>query len=201
MRIAVTQRVDLVQQYSERRDALDQSWPLLLQQLGFLPVIVPNLEGVARRLIAELGVEGVLLTGGNSPVSYGGDAPERDAVEHFLLDHAQQNQLPVLGICRGMQILLEHFGSKLIPVSNHVRTNHEINLFGTSRSVNSYHNLGLIDLPDCFQVLSRANDSTIEAARHATYPFMGIMWHPERMHPFDAKDLQLIDSHFRGRLK
>src|SRR5271165_6978792 len=102
--VAITQRVEVVPGFGERRDCLDQAWTRFLAACGLLPVLVPNVTDVALALCERANVSGVLLTGGNDLAALGGDAPERDAVENALLDFAEQHKLPVLGVCRGMQL-------------------------------------------------------------------------------------------------
>ncbi|PKL76273.1 MAG: gamma-glutamyl-gamma-aminobutyrate hydrolase, partial [Candidatus Melainabacteria bacterium HGW-Melainabacteria-1] len=108
--IAITQRVAEVAAYSERRDALDQRWYSLLAQAGLLPMLLPNQPDMALELVSRLQPAGLLLSGGNTLSVYGGDAPERDATERALLSGwALPEQKPVLGVCRGMQLLQHYF--------------------------------------------------------------------------------------------
>ncbi len=79
--VAITQRVSVVADYGERRDCLDQDWTRFLEACGVLPVVMPNVLGVALALCERADVSGVVLTGGNDLDALGGDAPERDAVE------------------------------------------------------------------------------------------------------------------------
>ena len=83
-RIAVTQRVDMISSHEERRDALDQRWIPFLQTINLLPILVPNNIPYVQQLIGDKSIDGILLTGGNSLVKYGGDAPERDEIEKLL---------------------------------------------------------------------------------------------------------------------
>jgi putative glutamine amidotransferase len=73
--IGLTQRVTVVPEYGERRDALDQRWSDFLSACGYLPVPLPNRPHTAVALAQAAGVGGILLTGGNDPVVLGGDAP------------------------------------------------------------------------------------------------------------------------------
>ena len=104
-KVVVTQRVDVTSTYGERRDCLDQRWIELLLSVGLFPVLVPNNLDYVKKLIATEQIDGVLLTGGNSLLNYGGDAPERDEVEKNLLELAILKNIPLLGVCRGMQII------------------------------------------------------------------------------------------------
>jgi gamma-glutamyl-gamma-aminobutyrate hydrolase PuuD len=103
--VAVTQRVSVVTACGERRDCLDQAWTRFLAASGLLPVLLPNVSEVALALCERSGIAGLVLTGGNDLAALGGDAPERDAVENALLDWTEQRGLPVLGVCRGMQVI------------------------------------------------------------------------------------------------
>jgi len=64
--------------------------------------------------------------------------------------------------------------------------------------VNSFHGWGVPEdgLGEALEVLARAPDGSIEALRHETLPWLGIMWHPEREHPFIDNDLRLIRTVF-----
>src|SRR5580698_10911742 len=102
--IAITQRVAVIPQYGERRDCLDQAWARFIAACGLLPLALPNIPEVALSLFRNVDVAGLLLTGGNDLAALGGDAPERDATENALVDDAEARGLPVLGVCRGMQL-------------------------------------------------------------------------------------------------
>lgn len=191
-RIALTQRVDRIEAYGERRDALDQRWIALLQQAGLLPVPVPNNPDWLDAFLRRETIDGVLLTGGNSLARYGGDAPERDAVENRLLDHAIALDLPALGVCRGMQMILDRAGLVLHPVKGHVAAEQEIEIEGIRTRVNSYHDWGTHQSNDQLAVWARSTDGMIKAVRHNQHRLWGIMWHPERFQPFRAEDIALL---------
>lgn len=79
--VLYTQRVEIVESYNERRDCADQNIPRFIDSCGYLPIPLPNVWDVTRKVIMNVKPAGIILTGGNSLVKYGGDAPERDAVE------------------------------------------------------------------------------------------------------------------------
>ncbi|EGR0766875.1 peptidase C26, partial [Vibrio parahaemolyticus] len=89
-RIGLTQRVDVISNYGERRDAIDQKWCSLLLEMNMLPIPLPNISpSIAFNLFEQLSLDGVILTGGNSlshlDVLASDLAPERDAFELALI--------------------------------------------------------------------------------------------------------------------
>lgn len=186
--VAVSQRVDTPQSYTEWRDGLDQRLTQWLLSIGCLPVPVPNAlaSGDEDRLADWLHAvrpAALLLSGGNDV----GDRPERDRTEGQLLDWARDGRRPVLGVCRGMQMLGAWSGIALKPVQGHVRSRHTLQ-GEIGGAANSFHNLALSACPPEYTVIARADDGEIEAIRHQHLPWEGWMWHPERENPFDLRD-------------
>ncbi|MBI1381257.1 MAG: gamma-glutamyl-gamma-aminobutyrate hydrolase [Planctomycetaceae bacterium] len=194
--ILVSQRVEVAGPHGERRDALAQDWPRFLAAAGLLAVAVPNDLAAAQAIAAGLPWHGLLLTGGNDLVSLGGNAGERDAVESWLLEEALGCDRPVLGVCRGMQVLLQRFGARLVPVRGHAGHAHSIVCSGRERSVNSYHRYGSTSVSDPLETWAQAPDGVVEGIRHRALPLVGIMWHPERLAPAHKDDLTLFARHF-----
>lgn len=192
--VLVSQRVDVLPDRGERRDALDQRLLDWLSVSDLLPVPVPNsLERLAA-LWDHLRPCAVILSGGNDLASYGGDAPERDAVERALLARALAEQIPLFALCRGAQLVLDAFGIPLDRVTGHVGNRHQVSINGRSFSVNSYHQWGCRELRAPLQVLARSDDGVVEAFTHEHLPLMGIMWHPEREMPFAELDKTLLEQ-------
>ena len=194
--VLVTQRVSIDSKSGERRDALDQAWQRFLERCDLVALPVPNQLHAAEHLLGTVAHVGVLLTGGNDLACVGGDAPERDAVEASLVEHARASHLPVLGVCRGMQFLIAHFGGELERVDGHAGTAHSISLESASRSVNSYHMFGSRSLPAELVVTARAEDGVVEAMRHRNFAMCGTMWHPERENPAHADDIAMFRRWF-----
>lgn len=195
-KVAITQRVSIVPAYGERRDCLDQRWTNFLAACGLLPVLLPNVIEAALSLCDEVEIAGLVLTGGNDLVEFGGDAPERDAVESTLLDLAERRKLPILGVCRGMQVIQRHFGVGLTPVQGHVASQQVIRIDGQPKEVNSYHRFGAFRSGPPLDVWAIAEDGVVEAVRHSGKYITGIMWHPERLSPFSPSDIDLFREVF-----
>lgn len=197
--VALSQRLDILSARNERRDALDQRWALFLEACGLLPLPLPNHEASAALLLQQLRPAGVILTGGNDLVAYGGDAPERDATEAMLIRWAMETATPLLAVCRGAQMLAHHFGTPLLRAQNHAGTRHPLHFAdGSQREVNSYHDWCFVQAPEGFEAWATHADGAIEAIRHRSARMTGILWHPEREMPFDGRDIALFRAHFGG---
>lgn len=154
---------------------------------------------------AEL-LDGVMLTGGTdiAPELYGQqpltDAyppePERDVYELAIARTAVERELPVLGICRGMQLVNVLAGGSLhqdVPAHSRYdvppdRTIHEVELqpgsiafemYGPSVSVNSMHHQTVDRLGAGYHVTGRAPDGVIESIESDDGLVLCVQWHPE----------------------
>lgn len=194
--ILYTQRVEVIESYGERRDCADQDIPRFIEVCGYLPIPIPNIKCIAQKMIEQTHPSGIVLTGGNSLVKYGGDAPERDETEKMILDISLQNNIPVYGFCRGMQVILDYFGCELEQVQGHVAVCHKI--FGTlgGLEVNSFHNQACYEVKEPLEVLAKAQDGVIEAIRHKEKRIVGTMWHPERENHFQISDIRRVKALF-----
>lgn len=207
-RIGLSQRVEAVSGYGERRDCLDQKWTQLLSALGYMPVPLCNTVQNVDGYLDGLALSGAILTGGNdlSAVQGARDvAPERDHFETVLISFFMARRLPLLGICRGMQMLNVYFGGRLEHVSGHVACRHQVHIdstpfpdWGTISEVNSFHNIAVPrdGLGTHLVPMAVAEDGTVESLRHKELPFYGIMWHPEREVPFRDRDQAAIRTIF-----
>jgi len=138
------------------------------------------------------------LYGQNNTACYGID-PARDAAEYRLIEDYVRHGKPILGICRGHQILNVFFGGTLYQnldsASAHVPTEngdqvHETTvksgsflaeLYGDTFPVNSAHHQGIESPAPALEVIQWASDGVAEACRHESLPIWSVQWHPERM--------------------
>ena len=179
---------------NETRDALDQRWPAFVREVDAVPMPVPNrlatsdsLDENFRELqiwLSAVRPQAIILTGGDDP----GIHPMRDRTENALINYARKGGLPLLGICRGMQMLALAEGASLKPVAGHIAIRHRVTGV-IAREVNSYHGLALGSCPMNYEILASDSAGEIEAIKHNHLPWEGWMWHPERETQFSADDL------------
>ena len=182
---------------------------------GGVPLIIPF--SVDKEVIisqAQL-IDGLILSGGHdiNPYNYGQEPsqkigetfPERDTYEMILLEESKKRNIPILGICRGFQLINVAAGGtlyqdlSLIPgnilkhnqVSNPTLKTHKIeikensfisSIFGKETMVNSFHHQAIDKVANDFIVVARASDGVVEAIEHKTYKFLvAVQWHPEML--------------------
>ena len=191
--VAITLRIDTHKDINEERDALDRRWASFLKACSLYPIYIPNNLEVAQLLVENIELTGVILSGGNTlSIFEEGDAPTRDEVEFFLIEWAIENNKPLLGVCRGMQCIQSFHNIPLEEIEGHVKTNHLIKGKAGERVVNSYNKYGTFSTSKDFDVLFHSSDGVVEAIAHTQKSIKGIMWHPERMTPFDSKDIDSL---------
>ncbi|MBQ8893777.1 MAG: gamma-glutamyl-gamma-aminobutyrate hydrolase family protein [Clostridia bacterium] len=151
------------------------------------------------------GFDGLLLCGGGDPdpALFGeknegsfGISRERDQLELSCIHLFLKAGKPILGICRGNQILNVAFGGSLVqhlPTANeHLAPGkdlfHEIRtdgllrkLYGKRVTVNSRHHQGIGKVGRGLKVIGVAPDGVVEAVAHERLPVLGVQFHPERM--------------------
>jgi len=169
--IGITQRIHFIKEYNEYRDELDQNWSNLFGNIGILQIILPNnSELIKSGAIDCLNLSGVILSGGefeeNNENNVG--LKNRNEFENNLISYCIDNKIPILGVCRGMQILNNFFGGKLEKIDDHVGKYHDINNFSKlpiSKKVNSYHEFKLNKekLPENFEIIATDLNGEIES--------------------------------------
>jgi putative glutamine amidotransferase len=191
-RIGLTQRAHSIPGISERRDMLDQRWTGLIERLGGCPVPLPNTVRDPERYLDGLGIDGLIMTGGNDIGTVPGatdTAPERDQFEARAYAYCRARGLPVLGVCRGAQIMNLFTGGRLERIENHIALRHEIEWNDTlppgwycPTDVNSYHGWAIPadGLAPDLTAAGWAEDGSVEAFYSVNAAVTGIVWHPER---------------------
>ena len=211
-------------------DFLRHAYVPFLQKLDLWPVLIPNHLSGLREYLAALDVDGVILSGGGdiAPERYQQPntasleiAPARDQMEYDLLDWAVEHNQPVIGICRGIQMINVFFGGGLIqdiatqlhsPINHDGGDPHLIRLTdphvqavieADEMRVNTHHHQGITpDLlaPPLEAFAFCAEDGLVEGVRHREKPVLGVQWHPERPTPSHDHDLRLFQHFLQGSL-
>tara|TARA_B100001057_G_scaffold494630_1_gene591634 strand:- start:241 stop:846 length:606 start_codon:yes stop_codon:yes gene_type:complete len=196
MKIAITQRIDFIKNRNEYRDSIDQALIKLIISTGHSPLLVPNSliqddsSDMLENWLLDNNPEGILISGGNDIGQYS----DRDRTEKYIYHWALKESLPILGICRGMQIIGLLNASKLKKVIGHVNKNHSVlNISKSEESIkNSYHSFSLSNCPKDFDITFLSKDGEIEGIKHNKKKIFGIMWHPEREIIFLKEDINFI---------
>ena len=199
-----------------------------VRHAGGLPLILPHAGDPAP--VLDL-IDGLLMSGGGdvSPASYGARDegvshdvdPAADRWEIDLVRAAAARGMPVIGICRGMQIMAVAFGGRLrqqiADADGHpdmdrmsagavLRQRHGVRIVSGStcaalydsaeRQVNTIHHQAVIDA-GAFTVAARGDGGFIEAIEAADWPALGVQWHPEKMQsPAETTEEQALFRHF-----
>jgi gamma-glutamyl-gamma-aminobutyrate hydrolase PuuD len=205
-----------------------QTYLRCIHAAGGTSVLLPGVHGgepdSPEPVLAPLSrLDGLVVIGGNDVCGrfYGRDEepeehvqhrPDRDAYEIAAIRHAWENHMPILAICRGIQILNVALGGTLVkdlvtagasrehrgPVWGEL-TRHSVRLdpgtrihalYGDEAAVPSHHHQAIDRLADPLRVTARASDGVIESVEGDDDHFvMGVQWHPE-----EGEDMVLFES-------
>lgn len=184
--------------------------------VGGMPVHLP-LDADPADWVHHL--DGLVLTGGADidPTRYGHDntasatEPDRDAIEFALYEAALADGIPVLGICRGFQLINVYAGGTLHQdVPGHARYDlppstavHELEiergslvdeLYEGRHQANSLHHQTAAEIGDGLRVTARAEDGTPEAIEVPGRRVLAVQWHPEMMDHHDPTFRWVVDE-------
>lgn len=208
---------------------MNQTYVRTLENLGALPVMIPlqmseaTLRGIFERL------DGLLLPGGEDldPSHYGAERHpqlgptdrERDRTELLLTEWALEAGMPLLGVCRGVQVMNVVCGGTLYqdlhsqrpdlqkhdyfpPTYERFRIVHRIDIepdsalaraLGAVHEVNSMHHQGIAELGAGLRPVAKAEDCLVEAVEMPHLPFaVGVQWHPEELARTDDHSTSLF---------
>lgn len=198
---------------------------------GGIPVVLPMLDSDEdiKELVESL--DGLVLMGGHDidPILYNEEPcakigelyPKRDKVDSAWIKAAFDKKIPILGVCRGLQLLNVVFGGSLyqdlsfiegcnvdhIQKGRFYEPVHFIDvkegtrfhsLVGDVMRVNSFHHLAVKDLAKDFVISAVSRDNVVEAIEYDGDQFvLGVQFHPEMMSPKSEQ----AENIFRGFIK
>lgn len=210
-KIIITQRTDKIAPNDEIRDNLDTLWTTFFNRFNndkqtILLYPLPNFVDNLNAWVDAISPDGILLSGGNTISDE--VAVQRKNIELQLLDYAAIKNIPVLGVCRGMQMLAYWQKIPLVETQqNHIAVRHNI-LFNPifsypqkfTENVNSYHKFMIQQNSENLQIFdiiaTSENDNCIEMIKHKNKNIFGIMWHPEREENLKNFDKILVENVF-----
>ena len=199
----------------------------VLIQAGALPFMMPVTDDT--RLIDSYVsmCDGILIMGGVdvdgrlygdvNRVYNGRICPQRDYLETYVIQRAAHMRIPLLGICRGMQILNTAMGGTLY---QDIHMQLDANMYQHSQKapewyhthsvtvekdswiykatgrgeidVNSFHHQAVKDVAPGFDVVCRSGDGVIEAIENTDKTMIGVQWHPELMYEKSKEQAEIF---------
>lgn len=231
--------VGLTANFGEKGSEIAEAYYQSVKQAGGVPVVVPASEDVSDVEDLLNGLDAIVFTGGGDinplllgeqPVpQLGGINRKRDVQELVLMRRALDKQMPVLGICRGIQILCAATGGKLIqdiyssqalkgPLLKHSQeadrdvATHTVELedgtlirrlFGCKTlAVNSFHHQAVQEPGEGLRVSARSKDGIIEAVESTCgKSVLGVQWHPESFYRAPDNPMKPVFSWLVGEAK
>lgn len=215
--------------FEKKRFFVNKAYTKAISKTGGIPVVLPIMNDFAEKLGSILKkTDGLLLSGGTDidPNLFGEEPaveinrvdPERDSFELALTRRSLKQHLPVLAICRGIQVLNVAAGGSLYQdIGKQVKDSikhsqdaprwhptHQIEIEKNSLlfdiiphnsiKVNSMHHQSIKNIGSEFKVVARGQDGIIEAIESKNSSFqLGIQWHPEEMVDRDANAPALFE--------
>jgi len=193
-----------------------------VREAGGLPVELPAIDNPSEYVER---LDALVLSGGGDidPERWNGPtetsymvSSERDSFEFALLEAAVTAGIPVLGICRGLQVINVFFGGTLVPhldestgdghsksAPDRTQTRHAIrceadsilfDLYGPTAMVNSFHHQAVDQPGHGVKVSAYSPDGTVEGIEDTSGLIVGVQWHPEMLKYPQAVFPWLIDK-------
>lgn len=215
----------------EKAYFLKYSYAESIVRAGGLPVLLPSDEAVGQEAEYAAAVDGILFAGGGDlhPRYFGEEPfegfesgsilPQRDSFEIRLYQEAEKRRLPMLGICRGIQVMAAAAGGSIyqdidtgMKRAQRIRhmqkapdwcETHTVKLvagtklagiYGTEQIMtNSFHHQAVKRAPEGYRVNAWSLDGVIEGMESVSLAFcIGVQWHPERTADRDTRTAELF---------
>ncbi|MCF6515402.1 gamma-glutamyl-gamma-aminobutyrate hydrolase family protein [Lactobacillus sp. S2-2] len=206
-------------------DYIQKDYVKALEKLGALVIILPVTNPSAANEYAQK-IDGLVLAGGDdvSPLLYqedpikenGSNSIARDNFEKAMIESMKQQSKPILGVCRGLQIINATLGganyqdinsqyknvlghnqypTEWSTLTHSIKVNEDSFLskaWGTEGLVNSFHHQAVKRIADGFEATAFASDQIIEAIENKKYNIYGVQFHPEMLFDTNQHAKQLF---------
>lgn len=189
--------------YKDKRNnfytKLDLDWFLYAKKMKFnLQPLPINFD---LKYLKNYKFKGVIFSGGNDLYSYFKNKENllRDKLEKKLINFFLKKKIPIMFICRGMQLISSMYNIKLEKTLNHVTKNQKIILKNKKiLNVNSYHNYLIRKIPKNFSVIGTCvHDNSIEIMEKKSEKILCLMFHPERNSKSQKEVNKIFNSFFK----
>lgn len=172
--------------YSGYIDFIDHYWLDYFEKNNINYYLIPNQKKASIKILNKIKI--LIIPGGNDVSNFLKTSKIRNNIENRLIKVCLKKNIPILGICRGAQLLNKNFGGKIKKVKNHMRIRHNIFFIKNNiikkdfLNVNSFHKDGIKkkDLAKKFDLLAHDKDENVEMFISKNKKIIGTMWHPER---------------------
>ena len=151
----------------------------------------------------------IILCGGNELIQE--DASKKNQLrlkqDKQIYEFAKKNDIPLIGICYGAQLIAKSYKCKISKITNHIGNHYVKTLDQKSQvikskkhfKVNSYHNNAITAYAKEIMPLAIANDNSIELFKVENKKILGMMWHPERFHKARKIDKDIFLNFYKQK--
>jgi putative glutamine amidotransferase len=211
--IGITTSYEASEGTSAARVVLNADYVSAVEQAGGVPIVIPPLTSLESMRIAVSRIDALIMPGGPGitdglvgelPDDLPQVAPERAQADRFAFEAAQERDLPMLGICYGMQFINARYGGtiygdvekEIVTKPHHPKRTesdtiqHDVSIESGSRlqevigrpdPVNSYHIQAIAELGKDLRVSVRSDDGLVEGLETEDGRIVGVQFHPEQM--------------------
>lgn len=177
---------NLKEYYSGYIDFVDHYWLSYFEKKKINYYLIPNKKKISVKILNKTNL--LIIAGGNDVSNFFKTSRIRNNIENNLINICLKKNIPILGICRGAQLLNKNLGGKIEKVKNHMRTRHNVFFIKNNilkkkfLNVNSFHSYGIKKngLSKKLNMLANDKDENVEMFISKNKKIIGVMWHPER---------------------
>jgi len=183
--------------YDTHIDFIDHHWLNFFNKKKIDFILLPNKKKLALQKIKNSKkINFIIIPGGTDLFKKDKISKIRLDIEKLLIQHSIKRKIPLLGVCRGMQLINHYYGGKLNKVKNHMKVKNQIFLKDSMfkkklMTVKCYHTFGInkSNLGKNLKIKAVDNNNNIEMFEHKQKNIIGVMWHPERESNYNKLEL------------